>query len=137
MLYSKLISLLALCCFLLIACKKTNPELPPNKPGSTKTIRFQLYTDQDFSSNDNTITFTTSIENVATGHTVWDSTFAIRKIKEIPSAANKIIVEKTIPATDSILKVGFYYTITNVGSSWFLDTVGKGTSFKLIDYNFH
>ena len=136
MLYRKLLILSALGCSLLISCKKTNPEQPP-KPVATKTIRFQLYTDQDFSTNENTITFITSIETVASGKKVWDSTFAIRKIKEIPSSANKIIVEKTIPATDSVLKVGFYYAITGVGNSWYLDTVGKGTSFKLIDYNFH
>jgi hypothetical protein len=135
MLYRKLLALSALCFSLLISCKKTNPDIT-NKPGSTKTIRFQLYTNQDFSTNESTIVFKTSIQNLGNNQIIWDSTFAIRKIKEIPDAASKIIVEKLIPATDSILKVGFYYTITNVGSSWYLDTVGKGTTFKLIDYNF-
>ena len=136
MLQRKLFILAALCISLLISCKKTNPDLPPNKPVATKTIRFQLYTDKDFSTNEHTIIFTTSIETAATGHKLWDSTFAVRKIKDIPSAVNKIVIEKTIAASDSILKTGFYYTITDVGYSWYLDTVGKSSMFKVIDYDF-
>ena len=109
----------------MISCKKIKPDLPPIKPGVPKTIRFQLYTDQDFSTNEHTIIFTASIQTTGSNHTIWDSTFAIRKIKDIPSLANMIVVEKTIATTDSILKAGFYYTITDVGNSWYLDTVGK------------
>jgi hypothetical protein len=136
MLIRKLLVLSVLCIFLLVSCKKNNADLPPNKLSTTKTIRFQLYTNQDFSTNESTIIFKASIQNVGNNQIIWDSTFATRKIKEIPGEANKIIVQKSILVTDSTLKVGFYYTITNVGSSWYLDTVGKGTSFKLIDYNF-
>jgi len=59
------------------------------------------------------------------------------KVKDIPKPADKLVFEKQVPNDDgSVLTAGFYYTIENVGISWYLDTCSVGQSFKVINYSF-
>lgn len=98
-----------------------------------RTIRFELFTDQDFSQDSNSIIF---MPSVSAGNTVlWDSTFNAMLIKDIPGGANKIVFEKKIDAT-SELKAGFRYSIENVGISWHYEQVLTSESSKVISFNF-
>jgi hypothetical protein len=104
---------------------------------TTRKVQFVLYTDKDFSSNNQLITFKLSIEK-SPNIVLWDSLLPSMKIKDIPGPANKWVIEKIVPGNDpSLLKTGFYYSIENVGSSWFIDSFSVGESFKIVDFNFH
>lgn len=115
-----------------LSCRKDN-----STPGITypqqRTIRFQLYTNEDFSTNTSVINFTVFIENRS--KTLFDSSLASMQIKDIPDSAHKIIIEKTV-ADNSDLAAGFRYEIQNVGMSWHIDTSKAGNSLKVIDYAF-
>ena len=66
-----------------------------------------------------------------------DSALSPMKIKEIPNANAKIIIEKIVPNNDtSNLSVGFRYSFEGVGNSWHLDTCKSGETFKVVDYAF-
>ncbi len=119
-----------------LSCSKQKDEQIVGAPASSRTIRFQLYTTKDFSSEENSIQFTLSIKSTSTNQVIWDSTLAPLKIKDLPGSSNKLIYEKTISGNDPILKAGFYYTIPNVGNSWYLDTCRNTTTLKIIDFNF-
>jgi len=109
---------------------------PPATPLSRRTVQYVLYTDKDFSSDNNLITFRLSIQNSA-DQTLWDSIMAPIAIKEIPDSAHRIVVEKLVPTNDlSAMKVGFYYEIENVGNSWYLDSFPAGMTFKKVEFNF-
>jgi hypothetical protein len=102
-----------------------------------RTVQFVLFTDKDFSTDHKQITFKLSIQNPAANTTLWDSTLAPMAISDIPDIAHKLVVEKLVPNNDpSLLKVGFYYTIENVGNSWHLDSLSVGQTFKIVDFNF-
>ena len=122
--------LLCLLIFSFISCEKNvSPATSPRK------IRFVLYTEEDFSSDNSNITFSLFIRNNT--KTLFDSTLSTIKVKDIPNEANKLIFEKQVPNDDgSVLTAGFYYTIENVGLSWYLDTCSASTSFKTINYSF-
>ena len=113
------------------ACTKqfgTTPTLP-----LTRTIKFNLYTEQDFSTDNHNITFSLFIKNHT--KTLFDSTITTMKVKDIPKLANKLVFVKKI-ADNSELSAGFTYYIENVGYSWHLDTISAGNNYKLIDYSF-
>jgi len=68
---------------------------------------------------------------------LMDSELATMKIKEIPNADNKIIIEKTVPDNDnSDISVGFHYSIEGVGTSQHLDSIRAGETFKVVDFAF-
>lgn len=118
--------------FLITSCTKqagVTPTLP-----LTRTVRFNLYTEQDFSTDNHNITFSLFIKNHTT--TLFDSTITTMKVKDIPKLANKLVFEKKIFYDNSELAAGFTYYIENVGYSWHLDTIAAGQNFKLIDYSF-
>lgn len=99
-------------------------------------MRFELYTTKDFSTNNDSITFSVFIKKV-NNQVLWDSTFSPMKIKEIPSQTNKLIINKAVPNNDtSLLKVGFNYTIQNVGNAQFLDSFNTGNNLKVVNFNF-
>ena len=101
-----------------------------------KTILFSLYTDKDFSGENDVIAFTVFITNLR-DQMVWDSALMPMKLKDIPDIANKIIVEKAITIhKDSVLKVGFKYVIDEVGYSRFYDTCNASETLKKINFNF-
>lgn len=118
------------------SCEKQTAYITSNSPAVSRKVQFVLYTDKDFSANNDSISFKVSIQNTA-NQMLWDSTLALMKIKDIPDAAHKIVVEKTVSANETtLLKAGFFYTIQNVGASWYYDSVKVGEALKIINYNF-
>ena len=118
------------------SCKKLTTYPEHNNPGVPRKVQFLLYTDKDFSTDNDMITFTLSIQNL-TNQTLWDSALAPMKIKDIPNLEHKLVAEKIVPANNpSLLKVGFLYSIENVGNSWHLDSLKAGETFKIVDFNF-
>ena len=136
----KLLSIISILCVSTIligtSCKKQKTDQVHNSPGVIRKVQFILYTDKDFSSNSDIITFKLSIQN-STNQTLWDSMLTPMKIKDMPNVAHKLVVEKVVPGNDaSRLKVGFYYSIENVGNSWHVDMFNAGETFKIVDFNF-
>lgn len=119
----------------ILSCKKQYPTAYETPPGIERKIRFQLYTNQDFSGNTSIINFSLFIKNGNTN--LFDSALAVMKIKDIPDAAHKIVIEKTVTTNgNSDLAAGFRYEIQDVGNSWYIDTSKAGNPFKIIDYAF-
>lgn len=118
------------------SCKKNLPDQLSVYTKVPRKVQFILYTDKDFSGENNIITFKLSIRK-STNEILWDSVLAPMQIKDIPSLAEKLVVEKYVPGNDpSRLKVGFYYSIENVGISWNLHSFEPGETFKTVDFNF-
>src|SRR5215472_12508926 len=113
------------------SCKKYTSGTP--YPIFNRKIRFQLYTDQNFSSNTSVIKFSLFIRG--TNGILLDSALAPMEIKDIPNAANKLVFEKAV-AGNSDLAAGFRYEIDNVGTSWYIDSCKAGTYYKVVDFNF-
>ena len=115
---------------ILASCKKnTNPP-------TTRTIQYVLYTKQDFSNNFDIIRFRLSMASGS--HTLFDSSLAPMTISAIPDSLHALVFRKNVPSgyEQAKLVVGFFYSIDNVGSSWFLDSSIAGQSFKKVEYNF-
>ncbi len=118
------------------SCKKTAMTEALTGPAVSRTIQFSLYTSQNFSIYNDSISFLLRIRN-AKGQVLWDSTLPKMRIKDIPKFENRILVEKAVPDADSsVLKVGFVYTVDNVGISWYQDTCHKSTAFKVMSFDF-
>ena len=118
----------ALC--LAAACKKhATPPAP-------RTVNYVLYTEKDFSGNNDTIRF--EIVMKAGSTTLLDSPLAAMTVAQVPHQAGKIDITKTVPETyrNADLQVGFLYSIDNVGSSWFLDSSKAGNLQKVVTYKF-
>ena len=141
----KYLSIMSILCVSTIligtSCKKqitgsaiTDSALDNSK--NLRKVRFVLYTDKDFSSDNDSIFFKLSIRK-ARNQVLWDSTLAPMKVKDIPDLAHRLIVNKLVPGNDpSLLKVGFYYSIKNVGNSWHVEPFNVGETFKVVDFNF-
>ena len=141
----KYLSIMSILCVSTIligtSCKKqitgsaiTDSALDNSK--NLRKVRFVLYTDKDFSSDNDSIFFKLSIRK-ARNQVLWDSMLAPMKIKDIPDLAHRLIVNKLVPGNDpSLLKVGFYYLIKNVGNSWHVEPFNVGETFKVVDFNF-
>lgn len=120
---------------LLESCTKTHPATDRVDPALERTIRFQLYTNEDFSGDASVITFSIFIRNAHT--TLLDSFFAAMEIKDIPGPDHKLVIEKTVSGSGNAdLAAGFHYEIQNVGHSGYIDTSKAGNAFKVIDYAF-
>jgi hypothetical protein len=121
---------------IITSCKKEKTQQPTVSP--TKTVRFILYTNSDLSNDEDTVSFALTIRNNAgtiKSRTIFDSTLATRRFKDIPGPSNKLIFEKTVPNDGSILQVGFIYTARfGVGSHF--DTVSTNENFKVFEYPF-
>lgn len=130
---------LFLCCLLfvsLFSCMKVELIETYSSPAVSRKIQFSLYTSQNFSIYNDSISFLLRIRN-ANGQVLWDSTLPKMRIKDIPKFENRIVVEKAVPDADSsVLKVGFVYTIDNVGISWHQDTCHKSTAVKVMSFDF-
>lgn len=117
---------------LVVSCKKDKPDTKTNPP---RRVRYELYTNEDFSDNEKNILFDIFMRHGQ--KTIFDSPLASMKIKDIPDSNRRIIIEKLVPDNDTAtLVVGFNYQIENVGSSWFLDTFSAGDTFKLLSFPF-
>jgi len=125
-----------LCVFVIAAftlsCQKQTVQ---TNPATGRTVKFILYTNKDFSTVNDSITFSLTIKNKLSV-TLFDSTLKAMRVKDIPGPANKMIFQKTVPDDGSTLVAGFNYTIKNIGSSWFLDTIATGEKLKVIEYPF-
>jgi len=116
-----------------ISCKKETNEA--GSDAIVRNIQFSLYTSADFSDDDNNISFSVVIQDLQ-NRVLWDSALATMKIKDIPSLEHKLVIQKSFSGTDQILKVGFNYSIEDVGYSWFHDTCGAGITYKEITFDF-
>jgi hypothetical protein len=119
------------------SCKKvyTAPVENHNTPFPSRTVRFELYTDKDFSGNQEVIRFSLHMKNDR--KVLFDSLFATMKVEDIPDSSHRMMIEKNVPGNDtSTLTVGFYYEIEGVGNSWYLDSFPATDTFKLVRYPF-
>jgi hypothetical protein len=134
----KILSLVSVLGVLIFAssCKKENNSQADASHDVARTVLFTLYTDKDFSNDNENIVFNVFIQT-GSNQPIWDSTFSAMKVKDIPSLVNKIVVEKTITGYgDKLLKVGFRYTLPGVGDSWFYDADSPGQTMKEVTFNF-
>ncbi|WP_431211572.1 hypothetical protein ACQ86N_38010 [Puia sp. P3] len=94
------------------ACKKDHYNPPP-----PRTIQYQLYTDQDFSTDQHTITFRLTIHG--RNNVVFDSALAPMLIRDVPNKAHQLVFQKLVPPgfDKDTLVVGFVYDIKDVGES--------------------
>jgi hypothetical protein len=125
------IASLVLLMVLATSCKKQSS----NSPRISTTIKFLLYTDKDFSHENNIISFNAFIENPVT-KIIWDTLLPPMTIKDIPDRIHQLVFEKTVLSGNSLMKVGFRYSIENVGISWHIDSCKAGQSLKIVDFNF-
>lgn len=129
------ISIFTIAC-IAVSCKKQQPQ--PPAASATQTVRFILYTNEDFSTDNDTVSFALTIRNNANktnSRTIFDTTLATIRFKDIPGPANKTVIEKTVPNDGSILKAGFIYTDKfGVGSHF--DTVSTNEKLKVLEYPF-
>ncbi|MBS1504848.1 MAG: hypothetical protein JST32_22495 [Bacteroidetes bacterium] len=120
--------------FLATSCKKEKPVKPPIAT-STRTLRFILYTNQDFSGNNEHISFSLHVSN-AQKTIAFDSTVFSAKVKDIPDKLHQQVFEKKIPDDGTVVAADFFYTIENVGMSWYLDSCAANEKLKVIEYPF-
>jgi len=118
------------------SCKKYTSDHPGIDPRVPRLVQFLLFTRSDLSNDNTGVTFTLSIKK-PTGQVLWDSVLAPMKIKDIPDLDNPLFIEKYVPGNDpSLLKIGFFYTIENVGNSSFTVPFEPGETLKKAGFNF-
>ena len=118
------------------SCKKYTSDYKPIDPTVPRLVQFVLFSNSESSNDNSTVTFTLAIKKT-NGDVLWDSVLAPMKIKDIPSLDNSLFVEKYVPGNDSsLLKVGFLYTIDNVGNSSFTVPFEPGETLKKVGFNF-
>ena len=119
------------------SCKKYTSDYIPIDPTVPRLVQFILFTNSELSNDNSTVTFTLAIKK-PNGDVLWDSVMAPIKLKDIPSLNHPVFVEKNVPGNDpSLLKVGFLYTIDNVGNSSFTVPFEAGEILKKVGFNFH
>jgi hypothetical protein len=119
----------------LAACKKEGYPQYEDYFTQQRVVRYELYTTEDFSDENNNIQFSLTIRKP--GRTLFDSALATMKISEIPDSAHRIIIEKRVPGNDtSRLAVGFDYKIENVGVSWYVDEFLANDTLKVVRFSF-
>lgn len=118
-----------------ISCKKQAKDQVPPGPEIIRKFQFELFTDQDFSDNSDSISFTLFIQHPG-DQPLWDTVLSPMKIKEIPKLPNKLVIQKMVTGDNSLLKAGFRYSIKDIGSSSWLDSSSAGTNFKIVAFNF-
>jgi hypothetical protein len=119
------------------SCRK-NEGYPDGKNRSGSTVRkvhYELYTDENFSDNQENIQFTLFMRDA--GKTIFDSSLATMKIKDIPDFDHRLVIEKIVPGNNtSTLTVGFVYQIENVGLSSWLAPFPASDTIGLIKFSF-
>lgn len=119
---------------LVTACKKDYNSGYEHKPQLRK-VRFELFTNENFSGDKHNITFSLHMHNHE--RKILDSALATMKVEEIPDSLHKIVIEKFVPGNDQdTLVVGFEYYIEHVGYSWYLEEFPAKDTFKLLRYSF-
>lgn len=118
------------------SCKKYRSDYIPINPIVPRLVQFILFSNNELSNDNGAITFTLAIKK-PNGDVLWDSVLAPMKIKDIPGLDEPLFVEKYVPGNDpSLLKVGFFYAIENVGNSSFTVPFEPGETLKKVDFNF-
>ena len=118
------------------SCKKYTSAYNPVYPIVPRLVQFVLFTNGEFSNDNTAVTFTLSIKKPS-GEVLWDSVLAPIKLKDIPTLDHPVFVEKYVPGNGpSLLKVGFLYTIENVGNSSFMVPFEPGETLKKVGFNF-
>jgi hypothetical protein len=113
------------------SCQK---ETQPVKLVS-RTINFNLYTEKDFSNQNGNISFNIVVRDGSVK--LLDSTVANMKIKDIPTLANKLVYPKKLTANiNADLRVGFTYSIENVGYSWYFVDFAANDLHKEVNFSF-
>jgi len=123
----KLNTLVALVCLAIAlpACKK-NTEKPPQHVPPERSVQYFVYTSQDYSNNNTYVTI--KLRMLAGNTPIWDSVLAPMQLKNIPGPSNKLIFEKKVPGNNPAeLSTGFYYSIENVGDSWYYELFKPGS----------
>jgi hypothetical protein len=116
------------------SCSKDYNPRPGNIP-VTRTVQFELYTNQDFSEDAHNIIFNLRIDDA--NKVIFDSALPTMKIQDIPDELHKIIIRKSVRQNDpSRLKVGFLYNIENVGISWYFEEFPSSDTFKVVRFDF-
>jgi hypothetical protein len=118
------------------SCKKDYNNPTPQPPAPTRTIKYLLYTLQDFGGDNDTITFTLRLSSQ--NGRLFDSTLSPMRISEIPDKPHTLAIDRVVPAglEKDTLRVGFVYEIKNVGVGSFIDTCAPGQTLKRVEYNF-
>jgi hypothetical protein len=116
-----------------IIISSCNKENVPVKP-LARTVKFNLYTEKDFSTDTHNISFSLLIRDGS--KILLDSVVASMKVKDVPKLANKLVFEKTIFYNNTDLVVGFKYNIEDVGYSWHLDLFKAGQLNKELNFSF-
>ena len=125
---------LAAAILIVTACKKDHYPSPVERSPLRK-VRFELFTNENFSGDKLNITFSVHMHN--DDRAILDSALPTMKVEEIPDSAHRIVIEKWVPGNDtSTLVVGFTYHIDNVGYSWYLEEFPARDTFKLLRYSF-
>jgi hypothetical protein len=118
--------------FFFASCRK---NVTPPVVNVERTIRFVLYTEKDFSNENGNIIFSVVIRK--DNRQIFDSSFSLMKVKDIPTLANRIVYEKKILVDENAkLTAGFLYTLENIGYSWYIEVCEPGERFKEINYSF-
>jgi hypothetical protein len=130
----------ALCAITILVATSCKKQILDNgmwdKRVTIRKVQFQLYTTKDFSDENDSIFFRISIIKPR-NQILFDSMLAPMKLKDIPNRAHKLVIDELVPGNDpSLLKVGFYYTIKNVGNSSHTEPFNVGETFKVVDFNF-
>ena len=118
------------------ACKKENPVTArPPVATSYRNLKFILYTNKNFSGNNDSISFSLHVSN-GNKTISFDSTVFSAEVKDIPDKAHQLVFEKKIPDDGTSVAADFFYSIKNVGMSWYLDTCAANEKMKVIEYPF-
>ena len=118
------------------SCKKYTSDYMPGTPIVPRLVQFVLFSNNELSNDNSSVTFTLAIRKPS-GEVLWDSILAPMKIKDVPTLDDPLFVEKHVPGNDpSLLKVGFFYTIENVGNSSFTVPFEPGEILKKVGFNF-
>ena len=118
------------------SCKKYTSAYMPGNSRALRLVQFVLFSNNQSSNDNSSITFTLAIKKT-NGDVLWDSVLAPMKIKDIPTLDEPLFAEKYVPGNDpSLLKVGFLYTIENVGNSSFTVPFEPGETLKKVGLNF-
>lgn len=114
------------------SCRKEN-----HRPAPPRTVRYVIYTDQDFHDDNHNITFELRIHQMS-GRNLFDSSIATMKVSEIPDKAHALVFDKTVPAghENETLQLGIIDYLEDVGYYWKIDTLGANEQHHTIEWNF-
>lgn len=130
-----LVSCLAGLLLLTGSCTKNddNQYCMPDTP--VRKVRYELFTDQDFSGLQELITFHVNMQ--LGDRAIFDSALAPMRVEDIPDSSHRIIIEKQVPDdVTETLAVGFTYAIDEVGNAVFREPFPAGDTLKIVRFSF-